>query len=483
MKGHFLTSLLACIAIGLEAQNIPASPRLVVGIVIDQLSGNLLEDYKPYYGEKGFRRLLREGRVWREAEYDFVSPDRASAAASVYTGAVPFSNGIPAGSWMDRGLLQNVDCVDDSDYIGIYTSQHSSATRLKVSTLVDELMASSMGRSLSYSVAPHRDLAIMGAGHAASGAYWINKSSGMWCGSTYYGSFPSWMSRYNDENGPQKRTSSKKSTAYSGFVSGTGVNYEVNRLISLLLSRTQLGRDNEPDMLAIGYNAGSTRESYVDLDRALASLLEILERHVGMRNTLVFITSTGTSAAGESQMPTSCRVPGGDFYINRCAALLNMYLGAVYGEGRYVETYSDQEIYLNHRLLEQRQLDRTEVLAKSADFLIQFSGVSDVYTSRRVMLGGWTPRLEKIRNKYNRQCSGDIYIDVLPGWTVHNDHSKSKRVVRHACVTVPVIFYGWAVRPDVCDAPVSMGFVAPTVARAMRIRAPNAASGRSKRLK
>ena len=81
------------------------SSRIAQG---DQLSGNLLEDYKPYYGEKGFRRLLREGRVWREAEYDFVSPDRASAAASVYTGAVPFSNGIPAGSWMDRGLLQNV---------------------------------------------------------------------------------------------------------------------------------------------------------------------------------------------------------------------------------------------------------------------------------------------------------------------------------------------------------------------------------------
>lgn len=483
MKGHFLTSLLACIAIGLEAQNIPASPRLVVGIVVDQLSGELLEDYKPYCGQKGFRRLLREGRIWRQAEYDFVSPDRASAAAAVYTGAVPFSNGIPASFWMDRNLLQNVDCADDRDYIGIYTSQHSSAARLKVSTLVDELKATARGGALAYSVAPQRDVAIMGAGHAADGAYWINKSSGKWCGSTYYGAFPSWMSRYNDDNGPQKRTSSNKNTAYAGFVDGTGVNYEVNRLVSLLLSRTQLGRDSEPDMLSIGYNVGSSRESYVDLDRALASLLEILERHVGMPNTLVFLTSTGASVSDNNPMPASSRVPGGDFHINRCAALLNMYLGAVYGEGRYVETYSEQEIYLNHKLLEQRQLDRTEILDKSADFLIQFSGVGDVYTSRRVMLGGWTPRLEKIRNKYNRQCSGDIYIDVLPGWTVHNDRSKSKRVVRMACDAVPVMFYGWAVRPAVYDEPVSMGFVAPTVARAMRIRAPNAASGRSKRLK
>jgi hypothetical protein len=161
--------------------------------------------------------------------------------------------------------------------------------------------------------------------------------------------------------------------------------------------------------------------------------------------------------------------------MNRCAALLNMYLVALYGEGQYVETYGDQEIFLNHKLIEKKELNLTDIMNRCAEFLVQFSGVKDAYTSQRLQLGSWTPELEKIKNHYNAVTSGDIWIEVLPGWTIVNDLSGTNQVVRHAYTSVPLIWMGWNVKPEIIETPVKVGQIAPTVSHALRIRAPNAA--------
>lgn len=105
---------------------------------------------------------------------------------------------------------------------------------------------------------------------------------------------------------------------------------------------------------------------------------------------------------------------------------MNLYLAAIYGEGQYVEAHHEQEIYLNHKLIEQKQLNYTEILARSSEFLVQFSGVKDVYSSQRLQLGSWTPTIDKIKNSYNPACSGDLWIEVLPGWSVVREHSLDK---------------------------------------------------------
>lgn len=94
------------------------------------------------------------------------------------------------------------------------------------------------------------------------------------------------------------------------------------------------------------------QDTYVRIDRSIANLLELLDRKVGLQNVLIFVTSTGYTDS-ESSDSGLYKIPGGEFYLNRCAALLNMYLMATYGEGKYVETYHNQQIYLNHKLLEQ----------------------------------------------------------------------------------------------------------------------------------
>lgn len=186
MKGRLLTSLLAVIALsGLQAQEVPAVPKLVVGLTIDQLRMDYVEAFSAMYGERGFKRLWKEGRIYRNAEYNFVDVDKASAVTTIYTGANPYVSGIVGEAWMDRATLQVINCVDDTNFMGIYTSESTSPARLKVSNLSDELTIATQGVAEVYSIAPTREMAVLSAGHASKGAFWINDDTGKWSGSSW----------------------------------------------------------------------------------------------------------------------------------------------------------------------------------------------------------------------------------------------------------------------------------------------------------
>ena len=264
-------------------------------------------------------------------------------------------------------------------------------------------------------------------------------------------------------------------------------NEEVNRLVNACLNGTPIGQDYVPDLLNVAYYAGNfdhrpaselpmeMQDTYVRLDAALAELLEIIDRKVGLTNTLFYVTSTGYVDAAPLDAP-QYRIPTGEFHIKRCAALLNLYLAAIYGEGQYVEAHHEQEIYLNHKLIEQKHLSLSEVLSRSSEFLVQFSGVKDVYSSQRLMLGSWTPELDKVKKRYHASCSGDLWVEVLPGWTIARDHSLDTKVVRDVYTSAPWVLMGWNIRPEIIHTPISVGHIAPTLAHFMRIRAPNASA-------
>ena len=254
-----------------------------------------------------------------------------------------------------------------------------------------------------------------------------------------------------------------------------------------LLDKSTMGKDHVPDMLALTYYAGNyahksvqecameMQDTYVRLDRSIASLLDIIDKKVGLQNVVFFITSTGYTDT-ESPDLGLYRVPTGEFHLNRCAALLNMYLMATYGQGQYVEAYYDQQIYLNHKLIEEKQLNLADIQEKAAEFLIQFSGVNEVYSGKRLLLGSWTPDISMIRNSFHRKRSGDLLIDVLPGWSIVNENTSDHKVVRKAHIPSPLIFMGSGVKPAVINTPVTIDHIAPTVAHILRIRSPNACS-------
>ncbi len=517
---RLLTSLMALMVImNAEAQTSPEVPRLVVNIVVDQLRSDYLEAFSPLYGEEGFHKLLADGRVYTRAEYPFSRPDRASAIASLMSGATPYEHGVVAQQWLNRTTLQPVYCVDDSSVEGLNTADKSSPIALSVSTIGDELKVSTEGRALVYAVAPFRDAAILSAGHAADAAFWIDDVSGQWCSTSYYGPYPSWAQLYDDgqslktklsrltwepsnglvgnfnyfvsgvSNGSTKPFKHKFSgdTKYHDFKASALVNEEVNSFVQHCLSRTEIGADAVTDFLSVTYYAGNylhkgvdvcpieVQDTYVRLDHCLAELMRHVENKVGKGRVLYVLTSTGYSDQ-EAEDVSKYRIPTGNFSITRAHLLLNMYLVAVYGQGQYVEAVMDNQLYLNLKLIENRALNLAEVLERSQDFLMQLEGVRDVFTSQRLASGAGSSLISKLRNAYNPRCSGDILIQVAPGWHLVNETTHQDRLVRDSYMGFPLIFYGCNVERETISTPVTVDHLAPSLARCLRIRAPNACS-------
>lgn len=511
MKDKILSSLLTVLAFSaLQAQAaVPTAPRLVVSITIDQLRSDYLDAFVALYGEKGFKRLWQEGRIYNQISYDFARTDRASAVAAIYTGTVPFKNGIVANRWMDRTTLLPMDCVEDREFMGYYTSKSSSPKNLLVSTVTDELEIATRGDALVYAIAPHRDVAVLAAGHAGDGAYWLDEETGKWCGTSFYGNCPRWLERYNDNNGVDSRINGiqwEPSLPMSSYDNPTGegafsygfvgeyrfrklkaspcVNEEVNLLVETLLENTSVGEDAVTDFLSVSYNAGSfqsesfheshleMQDTYARLDKSVAALMDLIEKKVGIENTLFVLTSTGYANCVPLDY-TLYRVPSGEFHINRATALLNMYLMALYGEGQYVETSHGLQIYLDRKLIEKKELRLKEVLERSAEFLSELSGVQKVYTAHDFVLGGMSAEYERVRNAYNPKCSGDLIIEVNPGWLLMYNDMREQQLVHHAHVSFPLIFMGAGMTPAKVDMPVKTDCIAPTLSRLMRIRAPS----------
>ena len=180
MKG-LLTSLITVLTFtGLQAQSLPAAPKLVVGLTIDQLRTDYLEAFSSLYGEKGFKRLWKEGRVFHNAEYTFCGIDRASAIAAIYSGTTPSMNGIISQRWMDASTLRPVNSTDDTAFMGYYTDQTVAPTKLLTSTIADELKIATQGKGLVYAIAPDCDAALFAAGHAGNAAFRLNPNTGKW---------------------------------------------------------------------------------------------------------------------------------------------------------------------------------------------------------------------------------------------------------------------------------------------------------------
>lgn len=514
MKKEILTTFFASIAMAGTMAQTASAPRLVVGISIDQLRSDYLNAFMPLYGEGGFKLLLEKGQVYSNVQYQHTPVDRASAIASVMTGTVPYNHGIIAEEWMNRTELHTNYCVDDRNYKGVETSDCTSPKNLLVSTIGDELKAATKGKALVYSVAPYREAAVLAAGHAADWAMWIDNQTGRWAGTTYYGQTPSWF-RYVDSSIANRIQSLvwKPVTEYTGsynyyqmttqkpfshnftgmsryrvFKTSGLVNEEVTKAVRYCLENGNAGVDEVTDFLSVCYYAGDfhaenavtttteLQDTYKRLDEELATLLKKIDALVGLDKTLIFVTSTGYDEVENTDDLAKFRIPTGDFNINRCATLLNMYLCAMYGNGQYVESYFSNQVYLNHKLLEQKQLKLAEVLEHCEDFLFQFSGVRDVFTSHRITQGAWTPGISSIRNGFNPKCSGDIIIQVSPGWNLVNEDRGTKKMQRESFFEFPLIFFGYTIQAEKVATPVTVDCIAPTVAHHIRIRAPNACS-------
>ena len=476
-KRQFTSVLIALIATTAQAQIAPQVPRLVVNIAIDQLSSEYIEQFKPYFGTNGFKELMQNGLVYTNVSYQFTPVDRASAVASIMTGASPYYNGIIGRGWLDKKTLRPVSCVDDIAYPGIYTTEMLSPKGILTSTITDELKVGTQGKAIVYAIAKESDAAILSAGHAADGALWKDNYNGSWCTTTYYmKKAPEWLDYYNQVIGKGKKTEFEQIT-------------ELTNLAVLCIEQTGMGHDDVTDMLNITLDASTEKsrkdkkatdwvsnatQTYLNLDRQLADLVATIQSKVGRENVVFFITGTGYQDISMDDY-SRFRIPTGTFYINRTANLLNMYLGALYGSDSYVRGCSRNHIYLNIELIEKKRLKLSEILQLSQSFLLQCDGIINVHTSESLLTAS-DLKTEPIRNGFNTNVGGHLLIEVAPGWQLLNEDTNEQIQVNARTISFPLIIFGATISPRRIDTPITVDRIAPTLANIIHIRAPNACS-------
>ncbi len=516
-----LSSLVAFFSItALCAQNPTGEiPKLVVGITIDQLRGDYLEMFRHTFGNRGFNRLLTNGLVYSNVRYNFPNLDKASTITTIYTGANPSYHGITAEKKYVSESDSEVSSFFDNKYLGNFTTAKLSPLPVRVSTIADELKMASGGQSDIFAFAPDASQALASGGHAASGAYWIEDFTGKWATTTFYknkqpavdqhnrsdeslsstignitwrpaidielyNAFPYTKNRYKFQHyfGVDKKDNIRL------FKQSPYVNKEVNDIAIKVLTSASLGKRMNPDYLALTFYAGNyekaldknysieIQDTYHRLDQELARLLDAIDASVGLKNTLIFVVSTGYFNEREI-LPEGMISSGGDFHPDRSQALLNMYLMALYGREQWIRKYYNQQLFFDKKLLEDKKISLAEFQQNAAEFLVQSAGVQDVITSHQMLHGAYNENVQFYRNGYYKGITGDLFLELQPGWRIVDPQSPEQQRVCNNAVISPVIFFGSNIKPQTVDRTIEATEIAPSVSYRLRIRAPNAAKG------
>jgi hypothetical protein len=343
--------------------------------------------------------LFDDGLIYEQGFYPYKDVDLSSAISSVMTGTSPFYHTITGDKWLDRNSLQTVNA----------TPNH-----IAVSTLSDELKRATKGEGKVCTVAVKKETAALAAGHNVDRILWNDNKKKKW----------------------------------------NAISLTNNAL--QLIAEEGLGQDSIPDLLLLSYCTKDQNKSEDStLDNALTKLVREIENLIGKENALIVVTSTGYTEENVSEY-AKYNIPTGVYYTNRTANLLNMYLGALWGQGKYVEGTYRNQLYLNHKLLETKRIALTDAILKSKEFLLQMSGV------------------KRVNTHLYEQNIGDLVVELNPGWQMQNDDTHEQIQVKKQLAYFPIIFYGANVPNEKVKTPVSIERIAPTIANTIRIRAPNA---------
>ena len=514
---RWLTSVI-CSVVGLNSMMLAdvSRPKLVVGIVIDQLRTDYVDYLQNIFGENGFNKLRKEGVYLKDVDFKVNGLDAVSGTAIVYSGNYPRYNGITSSKVFSPEKKSMVPALHDGAIIGNFTSETYSPTNLRISTISDEIAVDGGGKSKIYSLAGDPQQAIIMAGHAGSSAFWIDENTGRWATTTYYRDAPQQPTKINYSSPLSARIDTMvwkpllPLSAYSGvptnkksdgfthkfsisdrsvfrqFASSPKINEEITDMAITYLKDLNIGKNSDAiDMLNIAYTLQPYKfsesndyrleleDSYVRLDRQLARLFDAINKYVGLNNTFIYITSTGYYD-DSAQEDLQFRIPTGVFSVKRGLSLLNSYLSATYGNGAYVDTYSSGHVYLDHKLIEEKNLNLQEVAKTARDFLVKMSGVNDAFTMSDIMSSS-LPSMEGIRLGTDPKTGGDVVLEFNSGWSILDDTKYPNEVQnsRTSPVLTPVFMFGENLAPVVIEDRVEATAIAPTIADVMRIRSPN----------
>ena len=516
----------------------PEKPRLVIGIIVEQLKYDQLEKFRDKLGENGIKKIINEGTYFKNASFDYMLTQSAPGHATISTGTEPSFHGITSDNWYLPLRNELIYCTKDIEVNpvgGSFESGLNSPVNLQASTFSDELKMATSQRAKVFGIGLKENSAILSTGHAADGVFWFDNATGTWMTSTYYeAALPGWVKDFNAMNYPETYLNGDWSLfrpvqEYSdclpdsnkyeaGFNSINHFPYDLKKLRSKfalssrndfsllretpfgnslttsfairLIENEKLGKDDVTDYISVCYSATDNighrfgpssvemEDAILRLDDEIKNLLTFLNDSIGKRNILIYFTA----AHGISEIPAVLegnRIPAGYFKQNQALQLMRSYLNAVYGEGDWVKGYSERQVYLNRTLIEDARIPLEDVQKKVARFLVQFSGVAAAYPYSAFEANDFgNGNLKRIINNFNSQRSGDVIVTLNPGWVEKDgDYVTNHNSPYEYDSHVPLIWYGWTVNRSTITRKVNMTDIAATLSSLCKIPYPNACTG------
>jgi len=462
------------------AQNYPnKKPKLVIGIVIDQMRYDYLKRFENKFGPDGFNRLIQNGYMLNNAQFNYIPTYTAVGHTSIYTGTTPFYHGIISNNWYDKKLKKSIYCVDDNNFktVGALNGGNKSPYRMKTTTITDQLHLAQNMRGKTIGISIKDRAAILPAGHTANAAYWFEgKNVGKFITSTYYmDKLPKWVNDFNnsgkamgylnttwvtkypiksytesiaDNNPYEGLFKGEKSPIFPHYIpklQALNGGYDIIKATpqgnSILedfaeatISGEHLGQGKYTDFLAIsfsstdyighlyGVDSKEVEDTYIRLDQNIADLLNYLDTHVGKDNYTLFLTADHAAVHVPAYLK-SLKIPAG--YLSR-KNLGNRVLEIVkrnFDATNLVENISNYQIFLNHQKIKDLGLDVNKVSQVIADELINFDGVYKTVTARTLQTTRFSDGiLRLLQNGYNQKLSGDVLIIPTPA-TIEYPHT------------------------------------------------------------
>ncbi|APG61123.1 alkaline phosphatase PafA [Christiangramia salexigens] len=535
MKRYFLALSLLIFILPLRAQVVEEKPKLVIGIVVDQMRYDYLTRFWDKFEEGGFKRLVNKGYNFKNNHFNYVPTYTGPGHASVFTGTTPAYHGVISNSWYDKFEKQEVYCASDYSVESVGTETRAgkmSPHRMKSTSFADENRLHTQMKGKTIGIALKDRGAILPAGHAANAAYWFKGGEeGNWITSSYYmNELPDWVSEFNDSDiaGSYLKTwnTLKNIDTYTesgddhnnfefGFngketatfpydlkkIAPENANYEIIKatpfgndltveFAKAAIKGEKLGSDNITDVLTLsfsstdyvghnfGVNSKEIQDTYMRLDLALADLLNYLDKQVGEDNYTLFLTADHGGVDVPSYL-NSKKIPAGYFNEAKFREEFESFITNKFDSDSLIENISNSQIFLNYEMVKKKKLNVAEVETEIAHYLLQQEDISRVFTRSQLESGSYVEGIgELVQNGFNQKRSGDIIFVLDPGYIIYPEtgstHGSGFAYDTHA----PLLFYGKGIKHGSTTERSEIIDIAPTISALLGIAFPNASTGK-----
>jgi len=507
-------------------------PKLVVGLVVDQMRWDYLYRYYGRYSNGGFKRLINQGFSAENTFIPYTPTYTACGHASIYTGSVPAINGIIGNDWYDPQLKRNVYCTEDTAVKTVGSNTKAglmSPKNMLVTTITDELRLATNFKSKVIGISLKDRGSILPAGHTANAAYWFDGATGDWITSTHYmDKLPTWVDNFNKQKQANKYFSQNWNTLYpietytqstednkpyEGKSKGdqapafphqlkSYIDKDFDMIKSLPFGNTmtldlakeaikaeKMGQSSYTDFLAIscsatdyvghqyGPNSIEAEDTYLRLDKDLESFFNYLDEKIGKGNYLFFISADHGVAHVPGFMKEN-KLPGGLFSDSKVVKSLNETIARQYNINKAIIASTNSQFYFDHQAIKDAKADFNAIKAFAIETLKQQDGVADAVDLSVLSEATLPPAIKgAVTYGYNARRSGDIYYITKSGYFGGGNTGTTHGAWYPYDSHIPCVFMGWNVKHGKTNKTHYMTDIAATLAAMLHIQMPSGCVG------